>query len=49
VPAPAPVVEKATTPAEITATLASLTDMKEAGTISEADFEAKKKELLERL
>ena len=31
------------------ATLASLTDMKEAGTITDADFEAKKKELLDRL
>lgn len=46
-PAPEPVL--AQTPAEITATLASLTDMKEAGTITEADFEAKKKELLDRL
>ncbi|MFN8621824.1 MAG: PH domain-containing protein [Chloroflexota bacterium] len=44
--APAPV---AMTPTEITATLASLTDMKEAGTITEADYEAKKKELLDRL
>jgi hypothetical protein len=42
-------VTRASTPAEITATLASLTDMKEDGTITEADFEAKKKELLERL
>jgi membrane protein YdbS with pleckstrin-like domain len=48
-PLPAPDAPKAATPAEITATLASLTDMKEAGTISEADFEAKKKELLDRL
>jgi membrane protein YdbS with pleckstrin-like domain len=47
--APPPPVVRAETPAEITATLASLTDMKEAGTISEADFEAKKKELLDRL
>ena len=46
---PPPPVARAETPAEITATLASLTDMKEAGTISEADFEAKKKELLDRL
>jgi hypothetical protein len=47
----APVVEvaKASSPTEITAMLASLTDMKEDGTITEADFEAKKKELLERL
>jgi membrane protein YdbS with pleckstrin-like domain len=48
-PAPAPEPVRAETPAEITATLASLTDMKEAGTITEADFEAKKKELLDRL
>ena len=48
-PAPAPEAPKAATATEITATLASLTDMKEAGTISEADFEAKKKELLDRL
>jgi len=40
---------KASSPTEITATLASLTDMKEDGTITEADFEAKKKELLDRL
>lgn len=48
-PAPVPEPALAQTPAEITATLASLTDMKEAGTITEADFEAKKKELLDRL
>ena len=48
--APAPVEEpKASSPTEITAMLASLTDMKEAGTITGADFEAKKKELLDRL
>lgn len=48
--APVPVEEpKASSPTEITAMLASLTDMKEAGTITEADFEAKKRELLDRL
>lgn len=48
---PEPVVEepKASTPGEITSMLASLTDMKEAGTITDADFEAKKRELLDRL
>ncbi len=46
---PEPVLETRRPPREITATLASLTDMKEAGTITEADFEAKKKELLDRL
>lgn len=40
---------RASSPTEISATLASLTDMREAGTISDADFEAKKKELLGRL
>jgi hypothetical protein len=34
---------------EITATLATLRDMVDAGTITEADYEAKKAELLERL
>jgi len=50
VESPVPVAEpRASTPNEITAMLASLTDMKEAGTITEADFEAKKRELLDRL
>ncbi len=45
----APEPARAETPGEISATLASLTDMKEDGTITDADFEAKKKELLDRL
>lgn len=50
VEAPVPVAEpRASTPNEITAMLASLTDMREAGTITDADFEAKKRELLDRL